>query len=70
MAAQTPQTPNTQTQENQAVPQAPAPQPQPERKEGFGWAALALAGLAGFMVGQILQVDVEDPKPVQKHFWQ
>lgn len=53
------------------APQVPNPQPapHPEKKEGFGWGSLILAGLAGFVVGQVLQVEVEEPQP-KKHFWE
>ncbi len=53
------------------APQVPTPAPAPhkEKKEGFGWGSLILAGLAGFVVGQVLQVEVEEPQP-KKHFWE
>ena len=37
---------------------------------GFGWGSVLLAGLAGIVVGSILQEENKPEPVVQKHFWQ
>lgn len=67
------QQPNPQAAPQPVSVQQSAPQHTPatqtKEEKGFGWGHILAAGLFGFIIGQVLQIEEPAPQP-QKHFWQ